>query len=214
MTSWSAPRTRKTHARSCTHADEPQRMTAQPNRLGSARPSELTTDSVNEVSTAEGTRPPSVQVHAVSTNDVHGVAKRSSDDAGDSAPAALAESLGPRLGTAAAFGTTEHFNLQTARAITVSEANGRATAYLAALSHQPDRAGLHRTDVPARNGVLCVRPDPVAGVGVRGGGDIHTSGSVVHRGDRVRASHRRVRDFYLRLSPELAPYVVVVRGSD
>src|SRR3954451_20143067 len=103
MTSWSAPRTRKTDARSCTHADEPQRMTAQPNRLGSARPSELTTDSVNEVSPAEGTRPPSVQVHAVSTNDVPGVAMRSSDDAGDSAPAALAESLGPRLGTAAAF---------------------------------------------------------------------------------------------------------------
>ena len=35
---------------------------------------------------------------------------------------------------AAAFATTEHFNLQTARALTVSEANGRASIYLAALS--------------------------------------------------------------------------------
>ena len=32
------------------------------------------------------------------------------------------------------FATTEHFNLQTARALTVSEANGRASIYLAALS--------------------------------------------------------------------------------
>ena len=68
------------------------------------------------------------------TNDRHGVAQRSSDDGGDSAPAALAKSLGPRLGPAATFATTEHFNLQTARAITVSEANGRASIYLAALS--------------------------------------------------------------------------------
>ena len=52
------------------------------------------------------------------------------DDGRDSAPATLAESLGP----AATFATTEHFNLQTARAITVSEANGRASVYLAALS--------------------------------------------------------------------------------
>jgi len=56
------------------------------------------------------------------------------DDGRDSAPATLAESLGPRLGPAATFATTEHFNLQTARAITVSEANGRASIYLAALS--------------------------------------------------------------------------------
>src|SRR4051812_22136437 len=48
--------------------------------------------------------------------------------------AALAESLGTRLGPAATFATTEHFNLQTARAVTVSEANGRASIYLAALS--------------------------------------------------------------------------------
>ena len=48
--------------------------------------------------------------------------------------ASLAERLGIRLGPATSFVTTEHFNLQTARAITVSEANGRASIYLAALS--------------------------------------------------------------------------------
>src|SRR4051794_27286167 len=41
---------------------------------------------------------------------------------------------GTRLGAAVTFATTEHFNLQTARAVTVSEANGRASIYLAALS--------------------------------------------------------------------------------
>jgi hypothetical protein len=37
-------------------------------------------------------------------------------------------------GPAVTFATTEHFNLQTARAVTVSEANGRAGIYLAAVS--------------------------------------------------------------------------------
>src|SRR5215471_4359291 len=49
-------------------------------------------------------------------------------------PARLAEILSGRLGPAATFATTEHFNLQTARSITVAESNGRASIYLAALS--------------------------------------------------------------------------------
>jgi hypothetical protein len=42
--------------------------------------------------------------------------------------------LGDRLGPAVTMATTEHFNLQTARAATISEANGRANIYLAAVS--------------------------------------------------------------------------------
>jgi hypothetical protein len=42
--------------------------------------------------------------------------------------------LGDRQEAAVAFGTTEHFTLQTARSTTVAEAGGRATSYLAALS--------------------------------------------------------------------------------
>ena len=57
-----------------------------------------------------------------------------SDDGEDAGSAPLADSLGPRLGPAVTFATTEHFNLQTARALTVSEANGRASFCLAALS--------------------------------------------------------------------------------
>ncbi len=48
--------------------------------------------------------------------------------------AELAQGLGDRLGPAVTMATTEHFNLQTARAATISEANGRASIYLAALS--------------------------------------------------------------------------------
>jgi hypothetical protein len=57
-------------------------------------------------------------------------------------------------GPAATFATTEHFNLQTARALTVSEANGRASI------QQPDRAGL----VPSRctNATAVARATPTA----------------------------------------------------
>jgi hypothetical protein len=49
---------------------------------------------------------------------------------GDSPDSAETRAFGP----AVTFATTEHFNLQTARAATISEANGRANIYLAALS--------------------------------------------------------------------------------
>jgi hypothetical protein len=49
-------------------------------------------------------------------------------------PDAPAAGLGPGSGPAATFASTEHFTLQTARALTVSEGNGRASIYLAALS--------------------------------------------------------------------------------
>jgi hypothetical protein len=56
----------------------------------------------------------------------HGIASRAFR------PDAQAAARG--AGHAATFATTEHFNLQVSRAITVSEANGRASIYLAALS--------------------------------------------------------------------------------
>jgi hypothetical protein len=63
----------------------------------------------------------------VSAND-HGIATRAFR------PDGVAAALAPGSGPAATFATTEHFNLQVSRAITVSEANGRASIYLAALS--------------------------------------------------------------------------------
>src|SRR3954451_24439752 len=48
--------------------------------------------------------------------------------------ALLGQNLGDRLGSTGTMATTEHFNLQTARVGTISEANGRANIYLAAVS--------------------------------------------------------------------------------
>jgi hypothetical protein len=71
---------------------------------------------------------------AVSRDDDVWRAVQGSDDESDAGKARLADRLGPLLGPTVTFATTEHFNLQTARALTVSEANGRASIYLAALS--------------------------------------------------------------------------------
>src|SRR5213080_3456923 len=59
---------------------------------------------------------------------------RSANNAAAPPRALLAQSLGDRLGSAVTMATTEHFNLQTARVGTISEANGRASIYLAAVS--------------------------------------------------------------------------------
>ena len=58
----------------------------------------------------------------------HGVA------AGSFQSVAPADGPGLPSGPGVTFASTEHFNLQTARALTVAEANGRASIYLAALS--------------------------------------------------------------------------------
>jgi hypothetical protein len=149
----------------------------------------------------------------VSTNDPHGVAKRSSDDGDEPAPGALAASLGPRLGPAATFATTEHFNLQTARAITVSEANGRASIYLAALSSNLIALAfigqMSRLGTAFYAFALILLP-VLAFVGV-----VTFLRLVQSSIEELAYAHRiaLLRDFYLRLSPELEPYVVVGRGT-
>jgi hypothetical protein len=79
----------------------------------------------------------------------------------------LARALGDRLGPAATFATTEHFNLQTARAVTVSEANGRGSISLAARSSNLIALAFIGADLAPRYGVLrrCARA--LAGAGVQ-----------------------------------------------
>ena len=93
-------------------------------------------------------------------------------------------------GPAVTFATTEHFNLQAARALTVSEANGRASIYLAALSG--NLIGLAFVGQMSRLGaafhafaliLLPVLP-------FLGGRDIPASGPVLDRGHRIRTSDR------------------------
>jgi hypothetical protein len=129
----------------------------------------------------------------------------------DSGRTGLAATLGPRLGPAATFATTEHFNLQTARAITVSEATGRASIFLAAVSStlialafigQMSRLG---TAFYAFGLILL----PVlAFVGmVTFQRLVQSSLEDIAYAERIA----RLRRFYVDLAPELEPYVVVVR---
>jgi hypothetical protein len=128
-----------------------------------------------------------------------------------SVQARLAGSLGDRLAPAVTFATTEHFNLQTARAITVSEANGRASIYLAALASnlialafvgQMSRLG---TTFYAFALILL----PVLGfVGV-----VTFQRLVQSQMEDIAYAQRiaRLRDFYFALAPELEPYLLLVR---
>jgi hypothetical protein len=135
------------------------------------------------------------------------------DDGRDAAPATLAESLGPRLGPAATFATTEHFNLQTARAVTVSEANGRASIYLAALSGNLIALAfigqMSRLGAAFYAFALILLP-VLAFVGV-----VTFVRLVQSSIEDIAYAHRigLLRSFYLRLSPELEPYLVAVRGT-
>jgi hypothetical protein len=127
-------------------------------------------------------------------------------------PDALAAGLGQRLGPAAAFATTEHFNLQTARAITVSESNGRASIYLAALSSNLIALAfigqMSRLGAAFYAFALILLP-VLAFIGV-----VTFLRLVQSSIEDIAYAHRigLLRDFYLRLLPELEPYVVVVRS--
>jgi hypothetical protein len=124
----------------------------------------------------------------------------------------LAEGLGDRLGPAVTFATTEHFNLQTARAATISEANGRASIYLAALSSnlialafigQMSHLGT------AFHAFALVLLPVLAFVGVATFRRlVQSSIEDIAYAQRIA----RLREFYLALAPELDPYVLVVRG--
>jgi hypothetical protein len=148
---------------------------------------------------------------AISRGDDMRRAYQGSDAGGEPGQAALADGLGTRLGPAATFATTEHFNLQTARAVTVSEANGRASIYLAALSG--NLIALAFVGQTSRLGAtffafaLILLP-VLAFVGVV------TFVRLVQSSIEDLAYANRIallRSFYLRVSPELEPYLVVAR---
>jgi hypothetical protein len=136
-------------------------------------------------------------------------AYQGSDDGGEPGPSALADGLGARLGPTATFATTEHFNLQTARAVTVSEANGRASIYLAALSGNLIALAfvgqISRLGAAFYAFALILLP-VLAFVGV-----VTFLRLVQSSIEDLAYAHRiaLLRSFYLRLSPELAPYLVV-----
>jgi hypothetical protein len=107
--------------------------------------------------------------------------------------------------------TTEHFNLQTARAPPSRKQTAVRTStssrYRATSSRSP-----HRADVAARDGLLRVFAALVAGIGFRG---VVTFRRLVQSSlEDIAYAQRiaRVRDLYVALVHELEPYVLVVRG--
>jgi hypothetical protein len=136
-----------------------------------------------------------------------------SDAGGEPGQATLADCLGTRLGPAATFATTEHFNLQTARAVTVSEANGRASIYLAALSGNLITLAfvgqMSRLGAAFYAFALILLP-VLAFVG------LVTFVRLVQSSIEDMAYANRIallRSFYLRVSPELEPCLVVARPA-
>src|SRR5918994_259080 len=150
--------------------------------------------------------PPSLQVRAVSADD-HRAA------IGVVEPDAPAAAGGAGAGTAATFASTEHFNLQTARALTVSEANGRASIYLAALSSNLIALAfigqMSRLGVAFYAFALILLP-VLAFVGT-----VTFLRLVQSSIEDIAYAHRiaLVRSYYLRVAPELEPYLVVVRAT-
>jgi hypothetical protein len=142
----------------------------------------------------------------VSAND-HGVATRVVE------PDAPVAALSQGAGHAATFASTEHFNLQTARALTVSEANGRASIYLAALSSNLIALAfigqMSRLGVAFYAFALILLP-VLAFVGT-----VTFVRLVQSSVEDIAYAHRigLVRSYYLRVSPELEPYLVVLRGT-
>jgi hypothetical protein len=118
-----------------------------------------------------------------------------------------------RLGPAATFATTEHFNLQTARSMTVAETNGRASIYLAAVSS--NLIALAFIGQVSRLGAtfyafgLILLP-ALAFVGV-----VTFLRLVQSSIEDLAFAQRiaRLRAFYVELAPELEPYMLVVRGD-
>jgi hypothetical protein len=125
----------------------------------------------------------------------------------------LAETLAARVGPAATFATTEHFNLQTARSITVSESTGRASIYLAALSSnlialafigETSRLGA------AFHAFALILLPVLAFIGIT------TFERLVQSSIEDIAYARRIgrlRGFYLALAPELEPYFALARAT-
>jgi hypothetical protein len=116
-------------------------------------------------------------------------------------------------GHAATFATTEHFNLQVSRAITVSEANGRASIYLAALSSNLIALAfigqMSKLGVAFYAFALILLP-VLAFVGT-----VTFLRLVQSSIEDIAYAHRiaLVRSYYLRVSPELEPYLVALRGT-
>jgi hypothetical protein len=120
--------------------------------------------------------------------------------------------LGDRLGPAVTFATTEHFNLQTARAGTISGANGRASIYVAALS--TNLIALAFIGQVSRLGTAFYAFALILLPALAVVGAVTFQRLVQLSLEELAYAQRigRLRAFYVALAPELEPYVLVMHG--
>jgi hypothetical protein len=146
-------------------------------------------------------------------DEVTATARDSGPSSSASLHAELARGLGERLAPAVTFATTEHFNLQTARAATVSEANGRASIYLAALSS--NLIALAFVGQMSRLGTAFYAFALILLPVLAFVGTVTFLRLVQSSLEDIAYAQRigRLRDFYLALAPELEPYLLLVRGA-
>jgi len=125
--------------------------------------------------------------------------------------ALFAQSLGDRLGAAVTMATTEHFNLQTARAGTISEANGRASIYLATVSS--NLIALAFIGQMSRLGAAFYAFSLILLPVLAFVGFVTFQRLVQSSMDDVAYAQRiaRLRNLYVALAPELEPYLVFSR---
>ena len=128
-------------------------------------------------------------------------------------PDAPATALASASEPAVTFATTEHFNLQVSRAVTVSEANGRASIYLAALASNLIALAfigqMSRLGTAFRAFALILLPALAFMGTVTFQRLVQSSMEDIAYAERIG----RLRGFYLALAPELEPYVLAVSGS-
>jgi hypothetical protein len=115
---------------------------------------------------------------------------------------------------AVSFATTEHFNLQTARALTVTESTGRANIYLAALSSSLIVLAFvgQQSGLGAMFHVFGLLLLPVLTfIGL-----VTFLRLVQSSVEDIAYAHRiaLLRDFYLEVAPQLRPFLVTVSRSD
>jgi hypothetical protein len=117
------------------------------------------------------------------------------------------------LGPGVTFATTEHFNLQTARAVTVSEANGRASIYLAALSS--NLIALAFVGQMSRLGVAFYAFALILLPVLAFVGTVTFVRLVQSSIEDIAYAHRiaLLRSYYLRVAPELEPYLATIHGT-
>jgi hypothetical protein len=135
-----------------------------------------------------------------------------STGSGGPIPVPPTQVFGDRLEAAVSFATTEHFTLQTARVATVSEANGRASIYLAALSSNLIALAfigqMSRLGAAFYAFALILLP-VLAFVGV-----VTFQRLVQSSIEDIAYAQRvaRLRAFYLDVAPGLEEFLLVVRG--